>query len=413
MLGINRSFSVLFFAPGVVRGASFCRIEKKWKVVDCASAVIDPENPAKAWKSVLKSIRHGDGLLLLAGAVQDGLFFHFNSVELSAREQRDAVTMELTRHLLQKDELRVTEFTVSAADNTGMVDVAVYCFPEKSLEPVAARMTQSSCRADGFVYPLMAVEPGDPLIYMAELEPEFFFADGCWLPVEDKEELEKKTVDLWRPVIGGFLGLPSGEFDFEAMLPLLLCGRMVISGKLNRPQSVLSVLPEKLRPVRYRKHLILTAFLVILLAVSLFIRFTRTWGAEYSSYKSTVKEIQRLKRDTAKLKAQNKKASRELKEMQKVISTAVGDPDMLAKFALLSEALPGNVLVSNVRWHDAGVDMVLLCEDDKLDLPGIINGLGIWKIGQLQQRQTGDSAVATINLKLVPIESKSSSGVKK
>jgi len=194
---------------------------------------------------------------------------------------------------------------------------------------------------------------------------------------------------------------------------VLICGRMVISGKINRPQSLLAVLPEKLRPVRFRKHLILTAFLAILLVGALVIRFSRTWGADYTSYRSLVKEIRRLKRDTAAMKAQNKKASREVKEMQKVLATSTGDPDMLAKFAILSEALPANVLVSNVRWHDSGVDMVLLCEDDKLDLPGIINKLGIWKIGQLQQRQTGDSAVATINLKLVPIESQSSSGVKK
>jgi len=405
---------VLFFAPGIVRGASFGKIDKKWKVVNWADAAIDPENPAKAWKNVLRTIGRGDGLLLLAGAVQDGLFFHFNSVELSVREQRDAVAMELNRHLLNKDEFRVTEFATSAVDDTGRVDVAVYCFPEKSLDSVAARMTQSSCRADGLVYPLMAVEPGDPLIYMAELEPEFFYADGSWLPAEDKEALEEKTIAGWKPLISRCCELPLGsDFDFKMMLPVLICGRMVISGKINRPQSLLAVLPEKLRPVRFRKHLILTAFLAILLVGALVIRFSRTWGADYTSYRSLVKEIRRLKRDTAAMKAQNKKASREVKEMQKVLATSTGDPDMLAKFAILSEALPANVLVSNVRWHDSGVDMVLLCEDDKLDLPGIINKLGIWKIGQLQQRQTGDSAVATINLKLVPIESQSSSGVKK
>ena len=69
---------------------------------------------------------------------------------------------------------------------------------------------------------------------------------------------------------------------------------------------------------------------------------------------------------------------------------------------MLCNALPGNVLVASVRWSESSVDMVLQSEDAKLDLPRIINPLGYWKIGQLQQRQTGDSAVATINLKLVP-----------
>ena len=70
--------------------------------------------------------------------------------------------------------------------------------------------------------------------------------------------------------------------------------------------------------------------------------------------------------------------------------------------ALLCNALPGTVLVSTLRWSENSVDMTLQCEDAKLDLPRIINPLGYWKIGQLQQRQGGDSAVATINLKLVP-----------
>ena len=88
--------------------------------------------------------------------------------------------------------------------------------------------------------------------------------------------------------------------------------------------------------------------------------------------------------------------------MERVIESASGDPDVIQKFALLSNALPGNVLVSSIRWSESSIDMILQCEDAKLDLPRIINPLGLWKIGQLQQRQTGDSAVATITLKLVP-----------
>lgn len=89
--------------------------------------------------------------------------------------------------------------------------------------------------------------------------------------------------------------------------------------------------------------------------------------------------------------------------MERVIATASGDPDVIVKLAMLSNALPGNVLVSYIRWSDSGVDMALQCEDSKIDLPGIINPLKLWKIGQLQQRQTGGSAVATISLKLVPL----------
>ena len=109
-----------------------------------------------------------------------------------------------------------------------------------------------------------------------------------------------------------------------------------------------------------------------------------------------------IKRDIDSARRSSKRLLKEQKEMERVIAAGAGDPDVIAKFALICNALPGNVLVSNVRWTENSVDMLLQCEDAKLDLPRIINPLGYWKIGQLQQRQYGDSAVATITLKLVP-----------
>ena len=111
----------------------------------------------------------------------------------------------------------------------------------------------------------------------------------------------------------------------------------------------------------------------------------------------------KLKRDIDSARRASKQLHKEQKEMERVLASVSGDPDVVAKLALLSNALPGNVLVSYIRWNDSGIDMTIQSEDAKLDLPRIINPLGFWKIGQLQQRQTGDSAVATISLKLIPI----------
>ena len=105
------------------------------------------------------------------------------------------------------------------------------------------------------------------------------------------------------------------------------------------------------------------------------------------------------------MKKEEKRLLKEQKEMERVIASGNGETELIAKLAVLSNAMPGNVLVSSIRWSDSGIDIVLQCEDAKLDLPAIINPLGFWKIGQLQQRQTGDSAVATITLKLLPISS--------
>jgi hypothetical protein len=56
-----------------------------------------------------------------------------------------------------------------------------------------------------------------------------------------------------------------------------------------------------------------------------------------------------------------------------------------------------------MRWSDSSIDMVLQCENDKLDISALFMPLRRWRIAQLQQRQAGDSAVATINLKLAPL----------
>ena len=104
------------------------------------------------------------------------------------------------------------------------------------------------------------------------------------------------------------------------------------------------------------------------------------------------------------MKSSAKRNSKELKEMSRVVDMNVGKFDAVLELGLLSEILPANVMVSSLRWSDSDIDMVLQCENDKLDVPALIQPLRRWRVAQLQQRQGGDSAVATINLKLSPPE---------
>ena len=405
LIGI-KNFSVLFFAPGVVRGARFERADKTWKLTRTTQASIDEGDPAAAWKSVLKQVSSRDGLSFISGALPGGVFFQFQSAELSANEQRGVVELELSRHLMRIPEDRDFQFAFTAPGDDLQVGVGVYLFASNALDSVAARMTQSSCHADSFIYPLLALEPGDPEIFMEDVDPEFSFKDGAWHPVNEPIAAKITTSAAWESLLDEVIQFPGeddGEFDFYNMLPLLLVARMVISGKFARSRKALAILPEKLRPVRFRGHLIVTALLLILLAANGLWHYSRTWGADFRQYRALQNQSRKLKRDIDMARRNSKRQLKEQKEMERVIATASGDPDVVVKLAMLSNALPGNVLVSYIRWSDSGVDMTLQCEDSKIDLPGIINPLGLWKIGQLQQRQTGDSAVATISLKLIPL----------
>ena len=398
MLGI-KNFAVLFFTPEMVRGARFERTDKQWKLVSGSSSPIDNENPAAAWKAVLKEIERRDTLLLLTGALPDGVFFQFNSVELSGKEQRGAVELELSRHLMQIPHDRMFQFAAGTPGEDLRVPVGVYIFDSKSLNSISAKMSQCSCRADGFVYPFLALEPGDPQLYLPEIESDFAFSNSNWHPVAQSD---KDAASKWQELISELIKLPQNDFDFNAMLPILVIARMVINGKFSRNRTGLTVLPEKLRPVRFRGHIIVTVLLLILIGVNGLWHLSRTWGADYRKYQALQSENRKLKRDIDSARRSSKRLLKEQKEMERVIAAGTGDPDVIAKFAILCNALPGNVLVSSIRWSENSVDMVLQREDAKLDLPRIINPLGYWKIGQLQQRQGGDSAVATINLKLIP-----------
>ena len=81
--------------------------------------------------------------------------------------------------------------------------------------------------------------------------------------------------------------------------------------------------------------------------------------------------------------------------------------DVLETFALISKILPRTVMVSSLRWSDSGIDLVMQSEEGNLDVPAILRPLAAWKIGQLQQRQSGDRAVTAVTVKLIPADSAS------
>ena len=229
LIGI-KDFSILFFAPGIIRGAKFKREEKQWKLIRHIQTAVDENNPADAWKNVLRCIQSRDGLIILCGALPDGIFFQFKSAELSVREQRGVVQLELPRHLMNNQSKNRFQFAASLPQSDLQVNVGVYVFQENALNSVVARMTQCSCHADAMIYPLLALEADDPGIYLPEIEKDFAFVNGSWTPVNPADdsiaEMNSKWVGLFRKSII----LPENDsFDPVAMLPLLLCARRALS----------------------------------------------------------------------------------------------------------------------------------------------------------------------------------------
>lgn len=403
LLNGYREFSVIYFTPELLRGGRFIRHDRGWKLLAYDSETVTPDNSEECWKNLLRKINsRRDGLLLLSGSLKGGLFFQMNSLPLPYREQRSAVIMELPRRLL------------SPVDNSGMqfaeypllqdCRLNVYLFPASSLEPLINTLISSGCRADEYCYPLLGLKPQDEPVYMPDLEKEYYFYHGSWHPVAGEEVKLASAKDYWRSAFNKEFVLPA-EGDFtEKFMGVLLAARLAATGTVYQQRANLRALPERLHPIRYRRHLAISVILLILLLGSSLWHLNRTWGADYRKYRSTVMETRSLKSRADSMRKRMRKLNKEHKELLKVTEIYNETPNVLSQLALLSKTLPGNVVINRLRLSESSWDLTMQSEDERLNLPALINPLGIWKIEQLQQRQFGNSAVATISFKLTPLK---------
>lgn len=396
----GRVFTVIFIADERVRGVRLSRNGKMWQLNSFAAEKVDADAPEAALSAVVRQLGTAD-FCAVTGKVPGALFFRFDSTDLPVSAQRGAVEFELPRHLLRLPEKYQLQF---AADNhpaaDGALGVNVAVLPGAEAETIARKLEKSNCSADEFIYPFLAVSPELDALYMPEVESDFFFAGKMWHPVNpEASAIREKSIEF----VKKYFVLPE-DFPVGDFLPELITGVLIAGGRYHRAPEAFRMLPEKVRPVRYRKHLIISALLGVLLIANIAWKFCRVYGGDINEYRSLAGEVKKLKNQTSEAKSAVKRAGKELKEMSRVVEMNPGECDAVREFGLISTILPDNVMVSSMRWSDTDIDLVLQCENDKLDLPSIIQPLKRWKIAQLQQRQSGDSAVATINLKLAPLE---------
>ncbi len=406
-LHLGRCFTVISVEDKVIRGGRFQRKAKSWRLTAFAVENIEPESPASALKKVARSLGKSE-YCAITGRVSGASFFRFVSSDMDSSAQRGAVEFELSRQLLKVPEKHRLQFC-NSGEVTGELDsvwVNAAVLPEESLELFAEKMRNAGVLADEYIHPFMALDESADTLYLPEIDPDFGYVKNSWMPMPSAEVCEE-NVEFWRKHLRKLFVLPRREeFNAHDYILLLLAAKVVTGGELRKAPDAFRALPDGARPVRFRGHIILTVILVLALIASLVWRFSRTYGESIREYRKITAETKRLKQRTTSLKSSVKRNSKELKEMARLVSMEVGEPDAVAEFALLSETLPKDVLVSSIRWNETDIDIVMQSENSKLDLPALIQPLKYWKVGSLQQRQTGDSAVATINLKLIPYDAK-------
>lgn len=403
-ISLGRDFTVIFAADHLVRGGRFVRHGKTWRMTVSASETVDPEHVDAAWREVMRKVGSAD-YCAVTGRIDGTLFFRFSSTELPYAAQRGAVEFELPRRVLRMPSDAAVQFaadTDKTAEGTVGVNVAV--IPRAGVEALVGKFEQAGCRIDEYIHPFLAVSAAMPEVMLPEIEPEFYFSGEKWNPMPDGKQASGIVERMKAELCGTFEFPPDVDFDAEGILPLLMAAKIIADGRVHRSPEAFRVLPERVRPVRFRQHIIVSVLLIVLLIAGSVWYFFRTYGGDIRESRALGAELRKLKKETAAMKSSLKRSARELKEMGRVVEMNPGKYDAVRELGLISEILPSNVMVSSMRWGESDIDMVLQCENDKLDVTALIQPLRRWRIAQLQQRQSGDSAVATINLKLAPME---------
>jgi Tfp pilus assembly protein PilN len=397
----KKKFATVSFSEETVRGVLFRQNRDVLEPLVCISEKVSSGDPSAAWKSVLKAMGRGrDYPLYLTGSLRNGICFDTRNAALPPRLQRQALELELPRHLLNVPDHVLFQFATVNTSDDGMADLRVYAAPDNSFEPLAAMLTQSSSRADGFLYPALALKPDDPPFYAPELEKELFFANGNWRPLPAPEGLTSQ----WNETLCKEFALHSLEnFDTATYLTNILAARLLKNDDLD---ADLDILPKQLRPNRLKAQLRITAALVLLLLLNIIWSSAGSWKGNYFKMRSLKKETTQLQQENAELKRKLKSKEKAQKELLRLLNLRAGEPELQGKFADLSSVIPQTVLVTSMRWTENGVELQMQSTENQTDISGALRALPYWKISQLQQRRWGNSDSTMITLKLVPAEVK-------
>ena len=374
-----------------------------WKLERFASEAVTGDGGA--WRAVMRGIGCRRGTpLVVTGALENGIFFCADSVDLPERERRGALEFDLPRYLPQPPQTpRLQFYTLPAAEN-GEVKVNVYAFDATALDRFSEIMSLANCRPDEFCHPLIGVGANDPAVALPEIEPGFYFHRGQWHAAAGAEPMLEHALDEWRGILEQTFELPDHpDFHLSEHLSELLIARMLVTSDFHARRIGLRVIPDRLRPVRFRRQLTISAILVVLIGAVQLLGGTGEWRRNLLEYRAAVAERDRIKRETSQIRDQLRRRAKELKEESRVVAVNPGEYKLVEALAEISEAIPANVLAVSARWSDSGVEVVLLGTADGPDPAEYLRTLKNWKIDQLQQRQGGGSAVVSSTVKLVRI----------
>ena len=393
---------MLFTADGI-KGCWFKKKSGRFVLKNHAVCKADAGNPAAAWKQLRKELGFGsDCIIFLAGNIgRDSLFYRTVSPDLPPKAMKDALFFELPSQLPREVTDEEIQFIPSGMLPDGSeCAVNVYAFSPAGMDEITARISQSLKKVDYLLYPMLPLRLTDPALYLPEIEPDFFFADGQW---HDRKKWDDTMYEPWEKQFREIFELPdSREFPIREYLGCLLVARFAASEDFPVRRAGIQILPRKFRPGRLRTQLKIMAVLLGLLAFGLVWEHGGNLIRAGQEQGRLAAERANLDLQVRRLRSQLKTGEKEQKELARVLNQKPGENNLIARLADLSALLPENVMVQSLRWTDNAVDLTLRSEAENLNLPQLLKPLTYWKIAQLQERRRNNDVTRNITLKLVP-----------
>jgi hypothetical protein len=357
-------------------------------------------------ESVLKELNVNSSVyLVLALPLEGSEVFDCTLPAASAEVMREALRFEVPRRVMSmSDDFRLQFVPLAEADESGMIKVRCSVFPESSLLNTANQVAALRIRPDALIHPLLTVPtemPEAAAVQLAGCEKDFCWQNGSWqlAPENCNQELDS--------VLRNLCGKADGETDFPAGYRTAVAAALFGIRRLFGKSSVLAgvtVLPDFLRPARFRSQLRLMALLVLLLIGVNAFRYAGDFLSTYREHRKLSNQLSNLRTKVQAQRKELKTAEKQLKEFQRTAELKIGSRECLGYLGYLSEKLPDDVLLNNFRWNEGTIDMNLQTTSPDLDLVSFFNRLPGFKVLSASQRTNPGNNFTNANVKLSIIE---------
>ena len=393
----------------VVHGVRMRKYARGFEVVKYASA--EHAEWQLAANRVLKDLAVNSSVYsVLAVKLDQCEVFECALPSASVEVMREALRFEVPRQLLSVPaDFRLQYALLSNDEENGISRVRCAVFPESSLHKLASELTSVNGKFDAVINPVLAlpgVLPPDAVSLLEEVEDKLVWQNGFWQQIDESSCACNRELDSF---LKKHCQLPDDSADWLKTYRSALCSALFAAQTLfvdNKALAAVSIMPDYLRPARYRNALRLMALLAVLLVTVNVFRYAGGFIGEYREYRKLYASVKNMRSKVQDLRKKVKNGKKELKENQRTAELKLGSRECLGYLGYLSEKLPEDVHLANFRWNEEIMDLNLQTTSPELDLVSFFNRLPGVKVISASQRTNQANNFTNANVKLSVQEEK-------